>query len=400
MNSLFTHFTAFQTANTPSGEGEYIPYVTIYKGKGLPAPKRTSFQTMEMIVQFNRLEDRVDPFSTANGRFPETFKNTSDTRDKMARYTTRQQTYQFRTSVFSVGVFGKVARLFRWDRAGCQVTEPIKYTTEEGNRQLSEFFVRFDRLADDPEARGWDPTVKDATAKEVDDFAEAVRTAREEIFGPARRRTRARKEINPKFLELVSSVGDPSKYPRRRVSIPDGKVTRDYIVGDSTSMVDLPTGRSTRGYVAMAVETKRLVFLKDSWRLDLDSAESEDYWYKLLRRRRRGDVGMKNVGAYSHGSEVYATRNFVRCRDNKQRSLTQLYAKDYGRAEAMWGYIHHRVVQPELYLPLKTFRDSKHFTSVMYDIALGEFILFIRCSSGVDPIDSSRISAQGWDFPP
>ena len=100
------------------------------------------------------------------------------------------------------------------DRAGCQVTEPIKYSTK-GNRQLTETSLRLDRLADDLEARGWDPIVKDATAKGADDFTVAVWTAREEIFGPARRRTRARREIDPKFFELVGSVGDPNKHPRR-----------------------------------------------------------------------------------------------------------------------------------------------------------------------------------------
>jgi len=91
----------------------------------------------------------------------------------------------------------------------------------------------------------------------------------------------------------------------------------------------------------------------------------------LLRKGKRG-CG-KNIGAFSHGSDVYATRKFVKCPDKKQRTITHLYAVDHGRLETMTGYIHHRVVQSELYLPLEMFRGSKHLTKIMYDIAKGEF---------------------------
>ena len=41
----------------------------------------------------------------------------------------------------------------------------------------------------------------------------------------------------------------------------------------------------------------------------------------------------------------------------------------------MVGYAHHQVVRSELLLPLETFRDSKHLTTIMYDIAKGAFLL-------------------------
>ncbi|KAF9644698.1 hypothetical protein BDM02DRAFT_3149965, partial [Thelephora ganbajun] len=328
---------------------------------------------MEMFVEFKH-GNSADPFATEGTFFPKLFNNTCASRGQIVLYSTRQQAYQFRTSIFTVGIFGNIARLFRWDRTGCQVTVPVDYSTDKGNRQLTEFFLRLDLMADDPEARGWDPTVKDATAEEVKDFAEAVKTACEGRLEPERRKARGRrKEVegikkvaDPMLCRLVESVGDPSEYPRRKVSILDDKVRRDYIVGRPTSVLKAPTGRATRGFVAMSVKTKKLVFLKDSWRPDVDGIQAEDHWYQLLRRKRGG---MKHIGAYSHGSDVYATRKFDRCPDRKQRTITHLYAKEHGRVEAMMGYIHHRVVQSELYLPLEMFRDSKHLTSIMYDIA-------------------------------
>ena len=97
---------------------------------------------------------------------------------------------------------------------------------------------------------------------------------------------------------------------------------------------------------------------------------------------------MKSIGAYLHGSNVYVTRRFVRCSDKKQRTVTHLYAVEHGRVEAMIGYIHHRVVQPELYLPLEAFRGSKHLTQIMYDIANGAPLRIAQSFSDPDLICS------------
>ena len=376
---LFTRFTAFDTSNGTSNEAdaEYKPDVTIYEGKDESTTKRAaSFQTMEMFIEFKH-GNSADPFDTEDKFFPKLFNNTCNVRGQITLYATRQQAYQFRTSIFTIGVFGGVARIFRWDRTGCQVTEPIRYSQDEGNRRLTEFFLRLDRMADDREARGWDPTVTDATTKEVQKFRKAVRAACNRQPA-AKRRTpdgeAGHKVANSMFVKLIGSVGDPSEYPRRKVSVLDGEEKRDYIVGRPTSVLRSPTGRSTRGFVAMSVKTGKLVFLKDSWRPNVNGIEAEDHWYKLLQKKE--GEGVEQIGAYSHGSDVYATRQFVRCPDKKQRSITHLYAKEYGRMDAMMGYVHHRVVLSELYLPLEMFRDSKHLAKIMHGTALGEFFRF------------------------
>ncbi|KAF9646247.1 hypothetical protein BDM02DRAFT_3271085 [Thelephora ganbajun] len=363
VNSLFKNFKAFDTSKNPSieVEAQYKPDVTIYEDDSQDPPRAlTSFQKMEMFVEF-KYGNTSDPFDTENEPFAKLLKNTCSTRGQITLYSARQQAYQFRTSVLTVGIFGKIARLFRWDRTGSKVTEPIDYSTTQGNRYLTEFFARFDQMS--PEARGWDPTVKNATDKEINDFSEAVMKACE------RRSKRGKKaedeDEDPLFSKLVESVGHRNQYPRKRVSVIDGDKIRHYIVGRPTSVVKSPTGRATRGFVAMSVETKRLVFLKDSWRPDVEGVKAEDYWYGVLRQKRA-----KHIGAFSHGSDVYGAKKLIRCHDKKQRTLTQLYAKEHGGLDTMMGYIHYRVVQPELYLPLEMFRSSKHLTSVMLDIAL------------------------------
>ena len=53
------------------------------------------------------------------------------------------------------------------------------------------------------------------------------------------------------------------------------------------------------------------------------------------------------------------------------------------RVEVAVGCTRHQVVQPELLLPLETFRESKHLTSVVYDVAKGAFHHIIRPFLGV-----------------
>lgn len=282
----------------------------------------------------------------------------------MALYSTRLQMYQFRTFVFSVGIFGNVARLLRWDRSGVLVSEPIPYT-EKGNRQLSEFFYRFN-LADRAE-RGWDPTVSDASYGETTTFDQAIETA----VGVGK---------NTPLGKLIGSVGENDRYPRKKVKIThsSGRQT-SYIVGRSTVTPKYPTGRCTRGFVAMDAETQKLVFLKDCWRPDIPEVKPESHWYEMLR-------GARNIPAFSHGSNVgsvpprrgVVTRGMGR-RLKPHLTLTQDYAKKYCGVEAMVGYVHYRTVQCEFYVPLRTFRDSRHLTEIMYDVLLGESDLPTPC---------------------
>jgi hypothetical protein len=378
VNGLFKNFRAFDTSNKPSteAEAEYKPDVTIYeKKKGYPKKAITSFQKMEMFIEFKH-GNSSDPFKSKDGSFPKTFNSTSVTRGQLALYATRQQGYQFRTWIISVGIFGPVARLFRWDRTGCQVTDPIELSSPEGSMKLTEFFIRLDRMAGDREARGWDPTVQDPTGKEIRDFDLAIKAACGLLTGAmTRSRTRVavveQKEPDPMFSQLVESVGNHNEYPRRKVSVGEGDTLESYIVGRPTSMPKSPTGRATRGFVALSTSTGRLVFLKDSWRPDLECTKPEDHWFQQLNENGSGKA---YIGAYSLGSDVYATRQLVGQRDLKQRTITHHYAKGLEQMKGMLGYIHYRVVQTELYLPLETFRGSEHLVDVMDDIGAGVFL--------------------------
>ena len=368
MNSFSTTTRAYNTSNNPGVEtgAKYKPDITFYDaGRSPPEGHVTSFQQMELFVEFER-GPTSDPFHKDKEiPFQKTFKSTCASRGQMVLYSTRLQMYQFRTCVFSVGIFGKVARLFRWDRAGAIVSEPIMYS-EKGNRRLVEFFRRFD-LADRAQ-RGWDPTVSDATLEEATAFDQIIKT----VVG----------EGKNKLLEkLLESVGDRAMYSRKKVEvIHSSGGQRSYIVGRSIVAPRSPTGRCTRGFVALDTETRQLVFLKDSWRPNISGVEPESHWYEKLK-------GARNIAAFSHGSNVgcmvarqgVTTRGMGR-RAEFQVTLTQNYAMQYCGIEAMMGYIHYRTVQYEFYIPLNMFRNSKHLAEIMNNVILGKRLPSINLS--------------------
>ena len=345
---------------------KYKPDIVFYDAeKKLHKGCITSFQQMELFVEFKR-ESVSDPFIDTGDLqcmmpFQKLFDTTCATCGQMVLYSTRMQMYQFRTCVFSVGIFGSIARLFRWDRAGAIVSEPIKYSAK-GNRELSEFFYRFNLM--DRTQRGWDPTVCDATKEETVAFTQAIHTI-------------VREENLALFKSLLESVGDPDDYPRRKINVGyDTGKQASYIVGRSSVAATSPTGRATRGFVAMDTKTKKLVFLKDSWRLDIDGVESEDHWYERLK-------GGRNLAAFLHGSDVGYPKKEGKV--HLQYTIAQNFSEKYCNIQGMMGYIHYRIVQSEFYIQLNMFKDSKNLTQIMYDVILGRCLLLIVERSTAHP---------------
>jgi len=313
---------------------------------------------MEMFVEF-KSGDASDPFHSKDlVPFEKTFHTTCATRGQIVLYSTRLQTYQFRTCAFSVGIFGSVARLFRWDRAGAIVSEPIPYL-ENGNHDLAEFLCRFDLMS--RVQRGWDPTVFNATVKEAEEFDRLLRAVG----------SRGGEAV---LKSLLDTVGHQYYYPRRRIEIPtgedgDGRVV-SYIVGRSIAHARSPTGRATRGFVAMSKETGNLVFLKDSWRPNIEGMMGEAYWFGKLK-------GARNISAFVQGGDVRSvveTRGELKTSRIPQKTLTNSYSEDHNGLRKMVGYTHYRTVQSELYVPLDMFKDSKHLTRIMRDIINGTIL--------------------------
>ena len=100
-------------------------------------------------------------------------KSSISTRGQITLYATAQLARQHRLFIFSLAIFGKFARLFRWDRAGVIVSDRIDYTTDPAT--LAEYIWRFSHLS--TVQRGQDPTVLSPSSVEEELFVEAIRTS-------------------------------------------------------------------------------------------------------------------------------------------------------------------------------------------------------------------------------
>jgi hypothetical protein len=71
--------------------------------------------------------------------------------------------------------------------------------------------------------------------------------------------------------------------PLAKLSIPDAGGDRYFVTSAPEATLYTPPGRATRGFRAYDVLQRTVVFLKDSWRIDLPEIQAEGQIYKTLR---------------------------------------------------------------------------------------------------------------------
>ncbi|KAH9849520.1 hypothetical protein C2E23DRAFT_737111 [Lenzites betulinus] len=212
---------------------------------------------------------------------------------------------QNRTFLFTVSVFGTRARLFRWDRAGCIVTEA--FNIRDNPDILLDFMWRFSQAS--PAERGHDPTVAVATPGEEALFRDAIRSHARIQLGPEVNSTELDKAVTAHYEPGHASI--VSVFSKHQP--PPGS---DAVVSRSRFIVSRPVvsplhlqGRGSRGYWAVCADTGRVVFLKDSWRSaaadelegDILSQLNEHGVSNVPRLVMQGDVPL-NLETYSRNN--------------------------------------------------------------------------------------------------
>ncbi|GJJ09173.1 hypothetical protein Clacol_003395 [Clathrus columnatus] len=232
---------------------------------------------------------------------------------QITAYAAAQQAAQFRTHIFSVLVFPKHARLFRWDRSGVVVTERFPLCS----RYFLEFFHLYNHAT--RHVRGLDIS---ASIPSEDDTSKA----RVALGGESR-------------LPLVQlSVGSSSYIISRKVYMNH----------------DCPFGRSTRGFVAYSVPLNETVFLKDSWRLDYQTPEHDVY-----RRLRSSHV--PHIPNVIEGGDILDHKTFTQ--DLLEEDL--VWIRDPPRR--LKRHRHYRLILKEIATPLHSFPSTKILVSAIYD---------------------------------
>ncbi|KAH9849523.1 hypothetical protein C2E23DRAFT_737197 [Lenzites betulinus] len=193
---------------------------------------------------------------------------------------------QHRNAFYSISMTGSRARLLRWDRAGCLVSEA--FDIREHPEDLCYFLWRFSRTND--KMRGHDTTVGPATLQQELQFRDVVREyvrSQLELEGEA-----LDKAVSQHYCPGRAAVVAIYPHPFSRDNIWRFIISRPVV--SPTFLV----GRGTRGNWAVECTTSRLVFLKDTWHnASLDRTDTEGEILGYLN-----ELEVRNIPAlFTHG---------------------------------------------------------------------------------------------------
>ncbi|PFH48096.1 hypothetical protein AMATHDRAFT_66251 [Amanita thiersii Skay4041] len=238
----------------------------------------------------------------------------------MTLYATAHQASQFRLHVFQVLVFQTYARFLRWDRAGVVVSEKVTFS----NSAIAELYWRY-TLTDDT-SRGQDTTVEELS--QGDPIGEEARRAL---------------QVEDDAILYKISLGTKGK---------------TYIIARGLYMViGSPIGRSTRGFSVFCLETKKVGYLKDTWRILSKSLKPEHEIYQKLYHPGVNRIPQIDAASdmLDHSTKTHEVSNrpWVKM-DSRKRQEFQIY-------------IHYRIVFETVGYSLLSFRDVKEYVTAIRD---------------------------------
>ncbi|KAH9932687.1 uncharacterized protein BXZ73DRAFT_101229 [Epithele typhae] len=162
---------------------------------------------------------------------------------------------QSRTFLFTVAIHGSCARLLRWDRSGCVVSEAFDVRARPN--VLCDFLWRFSQTSD--AGRGHDTTVEYALPWEEVRFRDAVRLHILTQLDPGE-----------DLEEAVEQHYAPGQVFAARVLHQDHPAsdehTRRFLFSRPVASSLALLGHGTRGCWAVDAATSEVAFLKDTWR--------------------------------------------------------------------------------------------------------------------------------------
>ena len=209
----------------------------------------------------------VDPLPTADDRESHEFLARSDDaglnkhRDRafgqQVAYATEIFARQHRTCVYSISFSGSHARFIRWDRAGCVVSK--SFDVHDDYETLCQSLARFSQS--DNIGRGHDITVEPAPPEQEQIFRTAIGE-------------RVRFQLRLEGDELEKALSEHYQpghvtvmYVLPHCTPASEKNFRRFLVSRPVASSMTLTGRGTRGWWAVDLSTRQVVFLKDTWRV-------------------------------------------------------------------------------------------------------------------------------------
>ncbi|KAK0481369.1 hypothetical protein IW261DRAFT_1606688 [Armillaria novae-zelandiae] len=241
---------------------------------------------------------------------------------------------QHRKYLFSLFLGLDGVRLFKWKRTYPVASRAFDLTTD--GKYLVEFLYRFCTLTDGD--RGKDDTVTPATEEEI--------------------------ALAKEFLNPWIHASDPPR-PFVKIRVFGLKGNREVIAGPHIATPRRITGRAMLALPVYDIETKTVMFLKDSWPDANLPQESE-----ILETLQK--AGVRNVPTFVCGGVVD---------DQKTTSDTYIEKEwnDGAHPAIVCIRLHQRTLTKEVGQPLSRFKSSRQLTRVVYDAFLGHEDAFTKC---------------------
>ncbi|KAI0364213.1 hypothetical protein BV20DRAFT_956708 [Pilatotrama ljubarskyi] len=365
----------------PHEPGYMKPHVCCYASENLrhvqdaPTSSRTELGYAEFFIEVKpdiALDFFVDPSPEATAeelRSHNLFARFHDEKLKARvdralgqhiAYAMEIQARQQRVCLFSISMSGSSTRLLRWDRSGIIVTRSFDIRTHP--ELLCEFLGRF--ACASRAQRGFDETVEMAVAEEVSLFRDAITAhVRSQGLSDADLDKAVTEHYRPNHVMAVHvSVEDDST---------DSHVASDrYLVSRPVASPLHLAGRPTRGYWAVHAATKRVVFLKDTWRTP---GEREGAVIAKLNA-----VGVRNVPLFVAHGDVHrraaSSGSEQRSSSPIHRTETDLYDSEpwvcriNGERIRLSSHIHYRLILGTVGYGLKRFRGTHELLHAGYDV--------------------------------
>ncbi|KAI0684177.1 hypothetical protein C8T65DRAFT_722537 [Cerioporus squamosus] len=376
-----------------------------------PTDNKPHWADQLLPIEYKRHQTRGDPFDDTKPDVEADAKDRKEVRGQVISYAELVFAVQQRLHLIMILVMGRKFRLLRWDRSGVSVSLSIDYYV------YWEFFCnvlwRISVLARfHPELLGVDPS---ATRIFPSDPRYTLMTgAGQQCPSDADHKTR---DLAPDELTETGAVtyayvrklfraSLTEAWPRYELEVPDGKNVRKFLVGRPYFRAKGMAGRGTRGYVALDLETKKFVWLKDAWRAHYALLTKEGDILARLNAARvsnvptlvcHGDIrgqttktpefwelmnpvpshsttstSLKGPSSSSTGAKRKRTDEEADVSSSKPKGLN-VGDTDYRQDCPLRRHIHYRIVVKEVCLTLPLFEDGQQLVSIIYDCALAHY---------------------------
>ncbi|KAI0688433.1 hypothetical protein C8T65DRAFT_746599 [Cerioporus squamosus] len=357
----------------------------IYPRRKHPIDGRPHWGRQCALIEFKKGGTENDPHSLNDILGDAQAQKPTEIRGQLVSYSAYSFARQQRTASLTFLFNGTQARVSRWEHAGMIFTEAFNYVEDP-------------ELMED---QGLDPTAVLLTKshkwyKLMDKIALGpLKGQPEDICGdegttiPVPANTSSSDEPAPlgafKYVREKFAASLQEDSPRYRVAVPTDREGRFKFFLIGTPIFEAPgmLGRGTRGYIAVDVETKRFVWLKDTWRSYYVNVQAEGTILETLHAAHvsriptllcAGDLGQETQMHYHwkpdtdvQDSAEASEGSRGSKRDRSGAAKSNAGDKKARKQPRIRHLSHYRLVISEVCLPLTDFKTSRQLLQVVLD---------------------------------